>query len=129
MHLHVGELVARYQAGETTTELGDTFGVHFNTIRNRLLAAGVTLRRPGKRRGWCKRGGPLWIQRGYLCTTDRQKKNRLVHRARWESFHGDIPDGFVIHHMDGDRLNNEIHNLWCRPHGEHVRMHWHEKRL
>uniref|UniRef100_A0A6M3K7A0 Putative homing endonuclease n=1 Tax=viral metagenome TaxID=1070528 RepID=A0A6M3K7A0_9ZZZZ len=128
LDLPVGELVKRYEAGETTTELGDVFGVSFNTVRSRLIAVGTVLRRPGKRRGWHKRGGPLWIQNGYLCTMDRQKKNCLVHRARWESFHGSIPANYVIHHRDGNRLNNEIHNLGCRPNGEHVRMHWHEKR-
>ena len=35
----------------------------------------------------------------------------LVHRIIWTLFYGEVPDGFVIDHIDGDSLNNIISNL------------------
>lgn len=33
------------------------------------------------------------------------------HRVIWELFNGPIPEGYVIDHIDGDTLNNNISNL------------------
>lgn len=38
-------------------------------------------------------------------------KAYAVHRVVWEMFHGEMPDGFLIDHIDGDGLNNRIGNL------------------
>lgn len=41
-------------------------------------------------------------------------KTTLVHRLMWESFYGvDIPEDCEIHHLDGNRKNNDISNLVC----------------
>lgn len=37
----------------------------------------------------------------------------LVHRIIWKIFNLEIPDGFVIDHIDGDSFNNKISNLRC----------------
>lgn len=37
----------------------------------------------------------------------------LVHRIIWIMFNGDIPEGMVIDHLDGDTFNNKIDNLRC----------------
>jgi len=43
------------------------------------------------------------------------------YRAVWEAYHGQsIPDGWHIHHIDGNPLNNEIGNLMCVS----ERIHW-----
>lgn len=34
-----------------------------------------------------------------------------VHRIIWEMFNGDVPEGYVIDHMDGNPANNHITNL------------------
>lgn len=41
------------------------------------------------------------------------KKGKLqyIHRIIYETFVGDIPDGYEIDHIDGDTTNNEISNL------------------
>ena len=47
-----------------------------------------------------------------------------LHRDVWEYFSGEeIPDGFCIHHEDGDKANNEYANLICVDHGEHMSYH------
>lgn len=39
--------------------------------------------------------------------------NIKLHRAMWETFKGDIPEGFHIDHIDTDKANNNIENLRC----------------
>lgn len=34
-----------------------------------------------------------------------------IHRIIWQLIKGEIPDGFVVDHIDGDSLNNNISNL------------------
>src|SRR4051794_36182252 len=47
--LQVNELAARYRKGESIAALAESVGVSPNTVRNRLLDAGVT---PRPRPGW-----------------------------------------------------------------------------
>jgi hypothetical protein len=37
--------------------------------------------------------------------------NRRVHQLVAEAFHGSRPDGLVIRHLDGDKMNNRATNL------------------
>lgn len=46
-----------------------------------------------------------------------------VHEIVYFAEHGGIDDGWVIHHIDGNPLNNHPHNLVAMPRGEHVRYH------
>ncbi len=48
----------------------------------------------------------------------------LLHRAVWEHHNGPIPDGYDIHHGDGNPLNNDIENLECIDRAEHRSEHW-----
>lgn len=55
----------------------------------------------------------------YLNSTLRKRMHRYV----WEYYHGKIPKFFQIHHIDGDRSNNDISNLEMIRVGEHQRLH------
>lgn len=59
----------------------------------------------------------------YLCGFYFQNKGRRLHRAVWEHCNGKIPDGCHVHHIDGDRSNNQIENLSLLPRLEHIRQH------
>lgn len=48
---------------------------------------------------------------------------KLFHRVVWEHFKGPIPKNHVIHHKDGNKLNNSIDNLECLTQAEHSRLH------
>ena len=50
-------------------------------------------------------------------------KRYLVHRVVWKCHHGPIPDGLIIHHVDGDPRNNNIENLRAMTQAEHGRLH------
>lgn len=41
------------------------------------------------------------------------RKTVLLHRVVYEAFHGSIPVGKEIHHVDGNKQNNCISNLQC----------------
>ncbi len=46
-----------------------------------------------------------------------------MHRAVWVAHNGPIPDGWHIHHKDGNPLNNDISNLEAIDGAEHARQH------
>lgn len=53
-----------------------------------------------------------WYFTVNLCSHNgRNKKTVRIHRLVYETFVGDIPKGFHIHHIDGNRQNNRIDNL------------------
>lgn len=46
-----------------------------------------------------------------------------LHREVWKHHNGEIPDGHLIHHIDGDTSNNDPGNLECISPEEHARRH------
>ena len=50
-----------------------------------------------------------------------KNKEVLIHRIIWTLFYGEVPDGFVIDHIDGDSLNNIISNLRLTTQAENRR--------
>ena len=47
----------------------------------------------------------------------------LLHRYIYEKAHGEIPEGYIIHHKDHNRLNNSLDNLEMMSQSEHVKLH------
>lgn len=50
------------------------------------------------------------------------RKIRL-HRYIWEKFHGEIPKGYHVHHIDKNKNNNDIENLILLSPKEHGSLH------
>lgn len=48
---------------------------------------------------------------------------KWLHRYVWESEIGEIPDGYHIHHIDGDKGHNEVCNLQAIKGVEHLSEH------
>jgi hypothetical protein len=77
--------------------------------------------------------------KGYILTTltdDNGIQHSIkFHRFIWECANGEIPEGFDIHHKNGDKLNNSISNLELMERFEHNHLHksgenhpnWHKK--
>lgn len=59
----------------------------------------------------------------YLCGQYFQHKGKRLHRTVWEYHHGEIPNGYHIHHIDGNRSNNGIDNLALIVAESHLREH------
>ena len=58
----------------------------------------------------------------YIYTKDT-KIHKALHREIWKDAFGEIPKGCVIHHKDGNSLNNKLSNLKCMSRGEHQSYH------
>lgn len=58
-------------------------------------------------------------------------KGQQLGRAVYEEFYGPILPGYDVHHIDGNRNNNDISNLILLSHDEHHKIHSgnHEKTL
>lgn len=83
---------------ENTTYYISNRGRIKNTKTNNLLKGKIT-----------KRGYVEWC----LSIPDRvpQKKSYLAHRLVYQTFIGELKEGYVINHIDGDKTNNNINNL------------------
>ena len=46
-----------------------------------------------------------------------------LHKEVWKQSHGEIPEGYHIHHRDGDSTNNDISNLTCLCPRDHALQH------
>lgn len=54
---------------------------------------------------------------------DCKKRSFRVNRLVYETFIGKIPNGYEVHHIDGNRLNNCVDNLIAITEKEHNRIH------
>lgn len=60
---------------------------------------------------------------GYYQVKLRKNKlrfNRYVHRIIWETFKGNIPDGYEINHINHDKSDNSLSNLELVTHSENL---------
>lgn len=61
--------------------------------------------------------------RYYRCGRYFQCNGSRLHRIVWQQHNGEIPAGFDVHHIDGDRSNNGIENLQLMHESDHARHH------
>ena len=61
-------------------------------------------------------------EQGYWLGAVRETPIRL-HRYVWEKENGPVPDGYHVHHVDGNPDNNEIANLCLLTASEHSSFH------
>lgn len=58
---------------------------------------------------------------------DNEKRYIYRSRWKWEQEHGEIPDGYEVHHANGDPSDDRLENLECIPAGAHHQMHGAER--
>lgn len=68
-------------------------------------------------------GGRHLDSKGYVRIWVEGKGRISEHRHVWEEAHGPIPDGYVVHHVDGNPLNNHLSNLQLVTRAEHQQIH------
>ena len=59
-------------------------------------------------------------ERGYY--RNSKLKDRM-HRYVWRFYNGEIPEGYHVHHIDGNKGNNDIKNLELIYGSDHLSMH------
>ena len=62
-------------------------------------------------------------ERFYRCGNYFQRNGKRLHRTVCEFFNGEIPAGYHVHHIDGDRTNNEPDNLMPMRDAQHIHIH------
>jgi len=57
------------------------------------------------------------------CAADGRRGVIRLHRDVWEFHHGPLPEGWHVHHIDENTLNNDVSNLCAMPGSEHLSQH------
>lgn len=61
----------------------------------------------------------------YRVTTSKQgNHSKRWHRLIFEDFYGPIPKGYIVHHKDGNKLNNCLMNLEILKQSTHRTNHY-----
>lgn len=61
---------------------------------------------------------------GYYLSSRKINGHRIrLHRYVWETERGTIPKGYHVHHIDGDKDNNDIDNLQLMAAADHLSFH------
>jgi len=63
-------------------------------------------------------------KRGCMIIYIPGRGNVKEHHYVWEQNYGQIPEGYVIHHINHDPLDNRIENLQMIEKREHLRLHY-----
>lgn len=54
---------------------------------------------------------------------DARRGVQALHQEIWKQANGPIPEGYEVHHKDGDPLNNVLLNLELLTRAQHARVH------
>lgn len=123
-----------YIQGMSTVEISEKVKLSPQSIHACLLKAGIELRSPSEaiklagKRGRKKhqfgkdnsqwKGGRYVDKDGYV-ELRIGGKQVSEHRFVWEKHHGKIPEGWIVHHLNGNRADNRIENLAAMPRKRH----------
>lgn len=59
----------------------------------------------------------------YAIQANGKKHTPFLHRLVYEIVKGPIPEGYVVHHIDENKRNNNPDNLIAMPFSQHTSMH------
>jgi hypothetical protein len=111
-----------YLSGLSLEQVGKAFGVSRQSVFNRFKSKKLELRSKFLKPFIVVDELKFTINRDgyYECTT---RDRLMLHNYIYESKYGVIPNGFEIHHIDFNKLNNEISNLQLVTPSEHTKIH------
>lgn len=104
------EMYSLYEKGYSLQDVGKSFGVTRQSVYSMFKCRGYKLRSLNKKPFLLVDGLKFTINRDgyYECTT---QDRLMLHNFIYEKEVSKIPDGYVIHHKDHNKTNNNIENL------------------
>jgi hypothetical protein len=111
-----------YVNGFSLADVGKAFGRTRQSVYKMFRRRELGLR-PKKPLPFVVFCGTRYTRRrdGYYRATSGARD--LMHRDVWRLHNGKIPDGFDVHHRNGDRSDNRIENLKLLGREEHASRH------
>lgn len=117
------ELVELYRQEFSCCKIAEMFSMTRQSVWERLKRNKIRLRTKKLLPFIVYNGLKFTISNtGYYRSTRRDKHTSL-HRYKYEKEVCKIPKGYDIHHIDCNKLNNDIENLECLPKSEHTRLY------
>jgi hypothetical protein len=123
--LDIEEIEKLYNDGYSCQQIGKILGASRQAIWEKMVNAG-SKRREKKLLPYIIYDGLKWTvskTTGYYRLTNSRKVHIALHRYVWEKEKGNIPVGYEIHHIDGDKSNNNLNNLECLSKADHTRKY------
>jgi hypothetical protein len=110
-----------YQTGLSYSKLSKKYDIHPSTIRLLFIKNRLQIRPRGIKPYIIFDNSKFYLASdGYW--RNSIKSNYMLHQAVWEKHNGKIPQFFDIHHIDGNKSNNDIKNLIAIKHSEHTKI-------
>lgn len=111
-----------YLCGASLSKTGKKFGVDRRLLYYYFKSFNLSTR-PLVRRKSVEYNGDVYASHsgGYRRKTTGDRE--LLHRQVWKDAYGEIPRGFNIHHINGDKLDNRLENLEMLSASEHTKKH------
>ncbi len=129
------KIIDMYNGGMSLREVSEIVGLTDQGVYERLKKSGVKTRtiseslklahKLGKtknvsgKNNWNWKGGRHKNKYGYITINIGNNRKRPEHRMVWEKHNGEIPEGWVVHHLNGIRDDNRIENLCAMPRKYH----------
>ena len=112
----------KYKSGLSLESVGRLFRVTRQSVYARFKSRGLELRKKLLKPFIIVDGLKFTINRDgyYECTTSDRL---MLHNYNYCKHNGGIPLGFEIHHIDFNKLNNNIENLQLVTPSEHTKIH------
>lgn len=108
-------------------EIAKIFSCDLSVIKRRLERLNIKLRdhKENQQRSFAKRRKGYTVHAaGYCQITYGENRNRRLHDVLMEKQIGRrLNSDEVVHHIDGDRRNNDMNNLALMTRSEHTKMH------
>ena len=70
-------------------------------------------------------GNAYLTDKGYYRISSRGKNfGKFLHKLIWEKWYSKaVPEGYSIHHINGNKKDNKIQNLQCVNSKTHIKFH------